>query len=73
MACDNCKTGFNWEGDGKGKETTMGKHKVYVTGESKSAAILLVHDLFGWTFTNLRLLADHFAEEANATVWLPDL
>ena len=42
-------------------------------GYYDSAAILLVHDIFGWTFTNARLLADHFAKEADATVYLPDL
>jgi len=73
MSCENCKTGFSWNGTPTGKETTLGKNKAYVTGTSKSAAILIVHDIFGWTFTNLRLLADQFAKEANATVYLPDL
>ena len=36
-------------------------------------AILMVHDIFGWTFPNARLLADHYAKEADATVYLPDL
>jgi dienelactone hydrolase len=72
MSCENCKTGFSWNGTPVGKETTLGDNKAYVTGSSKSAAILIVHDIFGWTFTNARLLADHFAKEANATVYLPD-
>lgn len=45
----------------------------YVVGDNKDAAILLIHDVFGWTFPNLRLLADHFAKEANATCYLVDL
>ena len=32
-----------------------------------------VHDVYGWTFTNTRVLADHYAKEADATVFLPDL
>jgi dienelactone hydrolase len=48
----------------------LGDNKAYVTGTSKSAAILIIHDIFGWTFTNMRLLADHFATEADATVYL---
>lgn len=36
-------------------------------------AILIVHDIFGWTLPNARLLADHYAKEADATVYLPDL
>ena len=31
-----------------------------------------MHDLLGWTFPNTRLLADHYAREANATVYVPD-
>ena len=75
MACEQCKTGFNWNGTPAGKESTLADSgiKTYVTGTSKSAAVLLVHDVFGWTFPNLRLLADHFAKEADATVYVPDL
>lgn len=36
-------------------------------------AVLIVHDLFGWNLPNARLLADHYAKEADATVYLPDL
>ena len=70
---DCCKSGFKWGGKPEGKETTLGKNKAYVTGTSKSAAILYVHDIFGWTLNNARLLADHFAKEANATVYVVDL
>ena len=70
--CEDCKTGFNWNGQPVGTETTIGGNKTYVTGDSKSAAILLIHDIFGWTFTNLRVLADHFAKECNATVYVPN-
>ncbi|PPQ70319.1 hypothetical protein CVT24_013014 [Panaeolus cyanescens] len=37
------------------------------------AAIVVIPDLFGWTFTNTRLLADHYADEADATVYVVDL
>lgn len=70
--CEDCKKGFKWDGKPGGKEETLGNTKSYVTGSSKSAAIILIHDIFGWTFPNLRLLADQFAEEANATVYVPD-
>lgn len=72
MSCENCKSGFNWNGKPTGSETTLGKNKTYVTGDNKDAAVLIIHDIFGWTFPNLRLLADHFAKEANVTVYLPD-
>jgi hypothetical protein len=73
MSCENCKTGFAWEGKSTGKETTLGNNKAYVTGDNKDAAILIICDIFGWTLPNVRLIADHYAKEANATVYVPDL
>lgn len=67
-----CKAGFLWNGTPTGKETTLGKNKAYVTGGNTDVAILIVHDVFGWTLNNARLLADHYAKEADATVYLPD-
>jgi hypothetical protein len=67
-----CKSGFQWDAQPTGTETKLGDFDTYVAGNSKNAAILLVADLFGWTLKNLRVLADHFAKEANATVYLPD-
>ncbi|KAF7845938.1 hypothetical protein BT93_L5912, partial [Corymbia citriodora subsp. variegata] len=67
-----CKEGFNWNGTPSGKETTLAKNKAYVAGSNKDVAILMVHDVFGWTLPNLRLLADHYAQEVGATVYLPD-
>lgn len=67
-----CKEGFKWEGKPTGKETTLAGNKAYVTGKDTGVAILIVHDIFGWTFNNTRLLADHYAEEVGATVYLPD-
>jgi hypothetical protein len=65
MSCDQCKTGFAWEGKPTGKETTLSKNKAYVAGDNKDAAILVISDI--------RLLADTYAKEANATVYVPDL
>jgi dienelactone hydrolase len=73
MACDNCKTGFKWEGTSVGKETKFNGVDAYVTGDNKDAAILIVTDIFGWTLPNIRLIADHYAKEACATVYVPDL
>ena len=73
MAMECCKTGFKWDGKPTGKETTLGKNRAYVSGTNKEAAVMIVHDVFGWTFNNERLLADHFAAEADVTCYLPDL
>lgn len=70
---DCCKIGFKWDGKAVGYEGILDKNKAYITGTNKHAAVLIIHDVFGWTFPNLRLLADHFAQEANATVYLVDL
>ncbi|KAL8740912.1 MAG: hypothetical protein Q9184_008442, partial [Pyrenodesmia sp. 2 TL-2023] len=68
-----CISGFAWNGKPKGREEKLGKHNAYVAGSADSGvAILFLHDIFGWKFTNNRLLADHFADEVGATVYLPD-
>lgn len=68
-----CATGFKWEGTPTGREDTIDNHPVYISGDSKDRAILFNHDAFGWQLNNARLLADHFAKEVGATVYLPDL
>ncbi|KAH6974598.1 putative endo-1,3-1,4-beta-D-glucanase [Ilyonectria sp. MPI-CAGE-AT-0026] len=67
-----CLKGFRWDADPKGHETTLAGRSCYVTGSNDTVAIMIIHDLFGWTFRNTRLLADHYAEEVNATVYIPD-
>lgn len=34
--------------------------------------MLTATDVYGWTFSNLRILADQYAKEIDATVYLPD-
>lgn len=68
-----CKTGFKWDGKPAGTESTISNKNTYVTGSNGNVAILMVADIFGWTLTNARLLADHYAKEADATVYVPDL
>lgn len=65
--------GFRWNGKPQGHETTLAERNTYKTGSNPDVAILLIHDLYGWKFDNLRLLADHYAEEVGATVFMPDL
>lgn len=68
-----CISGFQWDATPIGTETTLQDRKAYVTGSSSSVAILILHDLFGWTFKNTRILADHYSKEVGATVYIPDL
>jgi dienelactone hydrolase len=74
-----CLRSSLWSGAPTGTETTLPEapsNKVYVAkppaNSTSRVAILLVHDLLGWTFTNNRLLADAYAREADATVYLPN-
>jgi len=68
-----CFKRFEWQGTPVGKEATLAGKNVYVTRSNSEAAIMLIHDLFGWTLPNLRLLADHYACEADTTAYLADL
>ncbi|KAK2011834.1 dienelactone hydrolase [Colletotrichum eremochloae] len=67
-----CLKAFEWNGAPEGRIDKFQGHNAYVTGHNPDVAILFIHDLLGWTFPNARLLADHYAREANATVYLPD-
>ena len=69
-----CLRGFQWEGTPTGEETTLAGLQAYVTGPADSdVAMLVIHDAFGWTFSNIRLLADFYAREVGARAWVPDL
>ncbi|GMG51150.1 unnamed protein product [Aspergillus oryzae var. brunneus] len=70
---DCCLKGFRWDGKPAGRETILAGMSCYTVGTNSSVAILLLHDLFGWTFPNTRLLSDHLAEEVGCTVYVPDL
>lgn len=67
-----CFRGFRWESTPVGHVDKIAGRDTYVTGNNPHAAVLVIHDVFGWTFPNIRLLADHFAQEANVTAYVPD-
>ncbi|KAH8820747.1 putative hydrolase [Xylogone sp. PMI_703] len=67
-----CIQGFSWEGTPTGSIAKLGNNDIYITGNNADVAIIFIADLFGWTFPNVRLLADHFAREVEATVYVPD-
>jgi hypothetical protein len=67
-----CVTGFEWEGTPVGRIDKLAQNDTYIAGDNPDIAVLLVHDLLGWSFPNVRLLADHYAREANVTVYIPD-
>lgn len=67
-----CVTGFQWDGTTSGRISKIGDVDTYIAGDNPDSAVLIVPDLFGWAFANIRLLADHYAKEANVTVYVPD-
>ncbi|KAI1445137.1 dienelactone hydrolase family protein [Annulohypoxylon stygium] len=67
-----CIKGFKWSGTPTGKVSKLNNNDVYIAGDNPDVAVMIIHDVLGWTFPNARLLADHFAKEINATVYLPD-
>ncbi|KAL1846615.1 hypothetical protein Plec18170_009044 [Paecilomyces lecythidis] len=69
---DCCFQGFSWQGTPTGRIGKLSNNDVYIAGDDTDTAILFIADLFGWTFPNVRLLADHFAREIGATVFVPD-
>ncbi|KAI3325371.1 dienelactone hydrolase [Xylariaceae sp. AK1471] len=67
-----CLKTFTLGGAPTSTKTKLANNDCYVTSDNKNTAILLVHGIFGWKYPNVRLLADHFAREINATVYVPD-
>ncbi|KAH6698501.1 Alpha/Beta hydrolase protein [Leptodontidium sp. MPI-SDFR-AT-0119] len=67
-----CIRGTLWEGEPEGRKDSLDGRPCYVTGSNPRVAIMIIHDLFGWTFRNIQRLADHYATEADATVYVPD-
>ncbi|CAK7242704.1 MAG: hypothetical protein STHCBS139747_004202 [Sporothrix thermara] len=69
-----CVKGFQWEGKPEGRTTKIagGRFDTYVAGNNPDAAVLIIHDIYGWTRVNARLMADHYAREANVTAFVPD-
>lgn len=70
-----CGKGFEWDGTPSGRTVPFPttSNQAYITGSATDAAVMLIADLFGWEYPNIRLLADHLAREAEVTVYVPDL
>ncbi|KAK1757056.1 alpha/beta-hydrolase [Echria macrotheca] len=69
-----CLKAFQWDGTPTGTEGYLpgSPNKTYITGTNPNVAVFVIHDLLAWTFPNIRLLADHYAREIDATVYVPD-
>ncbi|KAI0505215.1 dienelactone hydrolase family protein [Xylaria bambusicola] len=76
MSCPACFSGAVHEGTPTGTVTKLHGLDVYVaepaSGNKPKGIIVLIPDMFGWDFVNIRLMADHFAKKRDYRVYLPD-
>ncbi|OAA59900.1 stomatin family protein [Niveomyces insectorum RCEF 264] len=76
MSCPDCFAGAVHEGKPRGEIIKLHGLDTYATrpadGRTARAIIVIVSDGFGWEFVNNRLLADHYADKGDYTVYLPD-
>ena len=57
--------------EAQGSEEEISGVKTYKTGQGKSAIVIFT-DVFGYSFINVRKLADSFAQGVRTTVLIPD-
>ncbi|KAJ2973410.1 hypothetical protein NUW58_g8945 [Xylaria curta] len=76
MSCPACLSGAVHEGTPTGTVTKLHGLDVYVaepaSGSQPEGIIVLIPDILGWAFVNIRLLADSFAKKKNYRVYVPD-
>ncbi|KAI9676975.1 MAG: hypothetical protein M1817_006814 [Caeruleum heppii] len=76
MACQDCVAGVVRSGKLSGHETKIHGFDTYISEPKASAPpkgiVVIVCDVFGWTFPNTRLLADDYAKKGNFIVYVPD-
>ena len=77
IPCENCTKGYVLPGDPTGTISTSNAYFApapETNGEGKKGgkAIILLTDSFGFSIQNPKILADHFAQELDCDVWVPD-
>ncbi|KAI9704710.1 MAG: hypothetical protein M1836_006490 [Candelina mexicana] len=76
LPCKDCVSGVVHSGTPTGTTTKIHNVDTYVAsppnGAPPKGIIVVVPDVFGWTFSNTRVLADSYAKKGNFTVYVPD-
>ncbi|KAI3324190.1 dienelactone hydrolase family protein [Xylariaceae sp. AK1471] len=76
MSCPDCFNGGVHEGTPTGTVTKLHGLDVYVaepaSGNPPKGIVVLIPDVFGWDFVNIRLMADSFARKKDYRVYTPD-
>lgn len=76
MTSTACCSGSTHPGEPKGVTGTLHGLPTYIAeppnGAKIKGIVVMLPDLFGWEFVNLRLLCDTFAERIGVRCLLPD-
>ncbi|PWN43787.1 alpha/beta-hydrolase [Ceraceosorus guamensis] len=72
--CASClEVGSFSQAKATGQLTKLGKFDAYITGDEKSdKAVIIVPDVWGYSFNNVHVVADKFASHIGARVYIPD-
>ncbi|EHK21328.1 uncharacterized protein TRIVIDRAFT_78426 [Trichoderma virens Gv29-8] len=76
MSCPDCFRGSVHEGEPRGQVTHAYGRETYVVepanGQPAKGIVVILPDAFGWSFANVRLLADQYADKGGFKVYAPD-
>ncbi|KAI0969653.1 dienelactone hydrolase family protein [Xylaria arbuscula] len=76
MSCPACFSGAVHDGTPTGTVTKLHDLDVYIaepaSGNPPKGIVILIPDMFGWDFVNIRLMADNFAKKKDYRVYAPD-
>jgi carboxymethylenebutenolidase len=67
--CEHCVSGEQKKYSGAGKEIKIGELNAYINGpDGAKSAVIVNHDLFGWTSPNVRAIVDKVAGAGHLVV-----
>ncbi|KAH0537687.1 hypothetical protein FGG08_005552 [Glutinoglossum americanum] len=74
--CTDCVSGVIHSGTPKGRTATVHGLDTYIAGppdgRPPKGLVVVIADVFGWGLTNVRVLADVYAEKGGFLVYVPD-
>ncbi|KAG9231414.1 Alpha/Beta hydrolase protein [Amylocarpus encephaloides] len=76
MACVDCFSGHVHTATPTGRSETIHGIPTYVAepdaGSPPKGLVIVISDAFGWSFSNIRVLADEYAKKGGLLVYVPD-
>ena len=74
--CADCFRGTVHSGIPRGRTAKIDNLSTYIaeppTDITPKGIIVIIPDVFGWKFNNLRVMSDSYAEKGGFAVYLPD-